>query len=142
MKDFFKDMLIEPFEYRDWGNYVLGGIMWLVTLSVATLFIWFSVWLVDSSFLPIKEKEGIVIDKYYVHSYYSTTYVMTNNMMMPITTYYPEQYKICVKIDGLTDNVSLRHSYWDNVFIGQKLCCKYTNGRILNSMYVDSFCDK
>lgn len=140
MKEFFKMCLIEPFEDNDWIGYILGGVMWLIALAITAGLIWLNVWLIDSSFLPLKQKEGVVTDKYYVPAHTTTTYVMSGKVMIPITNYISESYDITIEIDGITDDVGLCNSYWNTVQIGDKLCCEYTNGRILKSLYIKSFC--
>ena len=63
MKEFLKDMLIEPFTEGDWIGYILGGLMWILTITIVGGLLWLSVWLIDSSFLPLKEKLPIWIDE-------------------------------------------------------------------------------
>lgn len=140
MKEFLKDMLIEPFTEGDWIGYILGGVMWILTIVIVGGLLWLSVWLIESSFLPLKTKEGVVTDKYYIPAHTTTTYVMSGKVIIPITNYISESYEIDIEIDGLTDDVGLCNSYWNTVKIGDKLCCEYTNGRILKSLYIKSFC--
>jgi hypothetical protein len=51
MKEFLKDMLIEPFTEGDWIGYILGGLMWILTIAIVGGLLWLSIWLIDSSFL-------------------------------------------------------------------------------------------
>ena len=136
MKEFLKDMLIEPFTEGDWIGYILGGLMWILTIAIVSGLLWLCGWLIDSSFLPIKEKEGVVTKYYYVPAHTTTTCVIGG----VITNYIDDSYEITVEIDGLTDNVCLDQSYWNQISIGDKLCCKYTNGRLLRTLYIKSFC--
>lgn len=140
MKEFLKDMLIEPFTDGDWIGYILGGLMWILTIAIVGGLLWLSVWLIDSSFLPLKEKEGTITNKYYVPAHTTTTFIMSGKVMIPITNYYDTSYEIEITIDGIADDVCLNQGYWNTVEVGQKLCCQYTNGRILKSLYIKSFC--
>jgi hypothetical protein len=140
MKEFLKDMLIEPFTDGDWMGYILGGLMWILTIAIVGGLLWLSVWLIDSSFLPLKEKEGVVTEHYYVPAHTTTTYVMSGKVMIPITNYIDDSYEITVEIDGLTDNVCLYQSNWSEIKVGDKFCFNYTNGRICKTLYIKSFC--
>ena len=140
MKEFLKDMLIEPFTEGDWLGYILGGLMWILTIAIVGGLLWLSVWLIDSSFLPIKEKEGTITNKYIIPAHTTTTYIMSGKVMIPITSYISTSYDVEITIDGITDDVCLNQGYWNTVEVGQKLCCQYTNGRILKSLYIKSFC--
>jgi hypothetical protein len=140
MKDFLRTMLIEPFKDRDWIGGILGVLMWFIFLLFTGLLLWGMLWLIDSSYLPIKQKEGVVTNKSYSPAYTTTNMIMVGKVMIPTTQYHDEEYDIEITIDGLTDNVSLYQDYWNTVKVGDKWCCKYTNGRILNSLYIKSFC--
>ena len=133
-------MLIAPFNEGDWIDYIIGGLFWIFTILIVGGFLWLSVWLIDSSFLPIKQKEGVVTEHCYVPAHTTTTYVMSGKVMIPITTYVNDSYEITVEIDGLTDNVSLYRSTWYKIKVGDKFCFNYTNGRICNTLYIKSFC--
>jgi len=142
MKDFLKYMLIEPFTERGWINYMGGTIMWILTTVIVGGFIWLCGWLIDSSFLPLKEKEGIVTEHYYIPAHTTTTYMMSGKTMIPITNYIDDRYEIIVEIDGLTDKVCLYQSNWNKIKVGDKICFSYTNGRIFKTLYIKSFCSE
>lgn len=135
MKDFFKEMLIETFED---GEYFLGILMWLLSLIVFGLIAWLFGWLIDSTYLPIKEDTGLITNKYIRPAHYVTTYVQSGNVLVPITNYYDESYYITIQIEEMTDDVSIYGSSYNSVEIGQKLNCKYTNGRLFKTMYIQS----
>jgi hypothetical protein len=125
MKENLKYMLIEPFTDGDWAGYVLGVLIWILTIAIVGLLLWLSVWLVDSSFLPIKEKQGTITDK-------RKGIVIVNN-------YCHTSYEIEITIDGVQYDGCLNQDYWNSVEVGQKLYCRYTNGRIIKSLYIKSF---
>lgn len=142
MKELLKELLIEPFTERDWLGYIFSTLAWLVVILILALILWLSVWLIDSSFLPIKQKEGTITKKIYTPAHTYTTYIMVGKVMMPMESYVQANYEIEITIDGLTDNVSINRDSWECVPIGKKFCCEYTNGRLLQSLYVKSFCSK
>ena len=138
MKDFLYYILIEPFTDNDWMSYVLGVFMWLLLLLIVGGLFWLSVWLIDSSFMPVKEKDGVVTNKYIVPAYITTTYVMNGGVVTPITTYHDTTYNLEITIDKLEDDVCVYENYYDSISVGQKVHCEYTNGRIKKSLYIKS----
>ena len=112
----------------------------ILTILIVGGLLWLSVWLIDSSFLTLKEKEGVVTEHYYVPAHTRTTYVMSGKVIIPITNYINDSYEITVEIDGLTDNVCLDKSNWNEIKVGDRFCFNYTNGRICKKLYIKSFC--
>lgn len=139
MKNFLRFILIEPFESNDWIGYLLGVVLWLFVLVILVLFVWLIVWFVDSSFLSLKEEQGIITNKYYIQEHTVTTYVPCNKIMIPQIVPISASYEVEITIDGLKDNISISESCWNNISIGNKVYCSYTNGRILKSLYIKSF---
>ncbi len=137
MKEFLKEVFIEPFT-DNWVGYVIGSICWMLSIFLLIVFISLIVWLIDSSFLPMKQKEGVVINKTYTPAHMNTSVISTGKAVIPITTYISDSYEITIQIDGITDNISLCHGDWNKIKVGEKLLCKYTNGRILKSLYINS----
>lgn len=140
MTELLKYMLIERFTDGDWIDYILGGLMWILTITIVGGLLWLSVLLINSSFLPLKEKEGVVTEHYYVPAHTTKTYMMVGKIMMPQTHYHDDSFEITVEIDGLTDNVCLYQNSWSTIKAGDKFCFKYTNGRIFKTLYIKSFC--
>lgn len=141
MKEFLKDMLIEPFLDRGWTGYILGVVMWFFALIIVGGLLLLSIWLIDSTYLPLKEKQGVVTEHYYIPAHTTTTFIMIGKVMVPQIHYYDDSFEITVEIDGLTDNVCLYKNSWDETKVGDKFCFKYTNGRICKSLYIKSFCE-
>lgn len=140
MVDFLKDILIEPFD-GDWVDMALGIMMWILMIAMVVGLLWFFVWVIDSSFLPLKEKEGIVTEHYYVPAHTITSFIMVGKVMVPVTNRISASYEITIEIDGLKDNVSITYESWNETEVGDKVCCKYTNGRLCKTLYIKSFCD-
>lgn len=142
MKDILEDILIKPFtdSDRDWGDKFFGTILWLLTLIIIGVMLWIFGWIFDSSFLPTKQKQGIVTNHYYVPAHTVHGFHKVGKILSPYTIYIHDSYEVTIEIDGLTDNVSLKKCYWDKVKIGDNLCCECTNGRLLNTLYIHSFC--
>lgn len=136
MKDFFKEMLIETFED---GDYFSGILMWLLSLIFVGLIALLFGLLIDSSYLPIKEKEGIIVDKYIRPAHYTTMYINSGKVLVPINTFHRESYHIEVEIDDMKDDVSIYLNDFNKKEIGDKIHCEYTNGRIFKTMYIQSY---
>jgi hypothetical protein len=94
MKEFFKMALIEPFQDNGWLWYTIGILMWLLFLFIVGLLLWLSVYLIDSSFLPIKEKGGIVTNKYIVPAHTTITLVSNGKTSTPIIIHPPQLHGI------------------------------------------------
>ncbi len=133
MKNFLKDFLFEPFRERE---YFIGIFAWIITLIIVVPTVWFSLWLIDSSFLPQKDAVGAVVSKEIIPEHTTTTYTMCGKVMIPITNHYDTEWVINIDINGLTDDYHVYESIYDEIKIGDKIPCKYTNGRIFNSLYI------
>lgn len=151
MKRFLYFVFIEQFTGGVWFEYIIGVFMWIFTIGYISLTSWLFLWLADSSFLPVRNGNGTISDKCYIADHSFTTndtckqclhrYVMSGKLLMPINTYHNESYKIEIEIKGLKGEVYVSSHYFDSVEIGQKLCCTYTMGRILNTIYIKSLCN-
>lgn len=141
MREFLKEILIEPFYGNDWFDYIFGGLLWVLTISLVIIMTWLPLLLIDYSFLELKEKDGVITEHYYIPKHTTTTYIYSGIHMIPVIENIDDSYEITVEIDGVTDNVSLDKNSWNKVKVGDKFCFKYTNGRIFKSLYIKSFCD-
>lgn len=72
----------------------------------------------------IKDIKATIIETEYKDSYSETTYMMSGNTMMPITTEYSEEYNVVLEFEG-------RKYYLDNKDFYEK--CKDKNGKEVNS---------
>jgi len=59
--------------------------------------------------------------------------------MIPVINHIPERHIIIVEINGLTDNIYVDETNYNNIKNGDILQCKYTNGRIFNTLYIKSY---
>jgi hypothetical protein len=140
MKECLKDLFIEPFTEGEWPDKILGAITWILAILIVGGFLSFSLWLGDSSFLPLKEGEGRITNKFYIPAHIERGCMLVGKIVVPTTQYVSERYDVAINIEGLTDYVSLSECDWNGINQGQKICCKYSNGRISSSLYIKSFC--
>lgn len=138
MKDFFRLLFIEPFEDGEVGGYLLGFLMWFIGITISVFVFIFMFWLVDSSFMPLKTKNGIVKETLYRPAHYTTTYTQVGRVSVPNQTYHAESYYVLVEIDNLNDTFQVSNDFYNSVHKGEILHCKYTNGRLANSLYIKS----
>jgi len=120
-------------DFLDWG---MGVLFWILSLILIGGCLWILVFLVDSSFLPIKEKDGIVTNKYIVPAHTTTTYIQVGKVMVPQTHYHETTYNLEITIDGISDDISLYEKDYEGAKVGLICHCKYTSGRILNTIYI------
>ena len=139
MKEFLYDMLIEPFTDNEAMGYIMGVIGWIIFLTLSFFLFIFLYWIIDSSFMPIQEKDGVVIGTKYSPAHSSTTYIHVGDVLVPNTVYYDESFYVVIEIDGLKDDVEVYEGYYNSVEKGTKVHCKYTNGRIGDNLYIKSF---
>lgn len=139
MKEFLYDMLIEPFNDNDFIGCLMGVLAWIIFLTLSFFLFIFLYWIIDSSFMPIQEKDGVVVGTKYSPAYDSTTYTKVGDVMVPNTVHYDESFYVVIEIDGLKDDVQVYEGYYNNVQKGTKVHCKYTNGRIGDNIYIKSF---
>ena len=139
MKDFFYFFLFSPFENGDWLGYAVGILMWITTFATLFLLTCLVVWFIDASFMPIKEKKGVITNKEIIPEHTTTTYTRIGTMTVPQIHHHATAYNISIDIDGLTDDVEVSLGEYNSMYIGQIIDCKYTNGRILNSLYIKTY---
>ena len=141
MKDFINTFFIEPFREKDLVGILVGILMGLVSLTLLSLLLWFFIWIVDTSFLTIKEKEGTITNKYYVPAHKNHGTMMVGKILIPTSNYVPDTYYITIVIDGKSDDVSINYKSW--ILVEEdcnSLCCKYTISRIFDKMDIEDFC--
>lgn len=71
------------------------------------------------------ELKGTIIDKKHRESYRTTTYIMSGKVMVPITNYYPESWRIQIQKQdeegkNITTWVSVSESEYNTLQIGDK----------------------
>lgn len=130
-----RELLIEPFEDGDYG---FGILIWIVFLPILAGVIALSLWLIDSSFLPVHKSKGIVESRQYNESYTYITYVHAGKVNVPITNRAPERYSLNISIDGIVDNFTVTPDVYVKFERGGSVQCEYTKGRIFNTIYIQS----
>ncbi len=140
MKEFLYDILIDPFRERDLLSLFMGLFIWCMFLLSLFFIVMVSIYFIDSSYLPTKKGDGVVIKKRIVDDYSTTTYVMSGKMLLPITTHHEETYQLKIIVDGLINTISVPIDVWDKSVVGEVKCCEYSIGRVSETLYIKSIC--
>lgn len=136
MKDFIYEYFVEPLEDREYG---IAAIVYFITILLVSCFLWLSLWLIDSMYIPEQHGEGRVIEMYYRAPYIQYTNIYVNNTTQLIPHTMPETFNIVIAIDGNVDVVRTYESDYNQTHIGDKLMCTYTEGRLFNTIYISNF---
>lgn len=137
MREFFISMFIDPFtEAEGFIGYALASLIWVLGLAIIFIIGWGAGYLIDSSFLSTKEDKGVIVNKYIIPAHTTTTYIQSGKVLVPIITHHDTNYVIEIQIGDLTDDVSIDEVSYNQIEINDKAFCKYSNGRILNSLYI------
>lgn len=142
MKEFLYSMLIEPFTDGDGLAIFLGILMWIVSGVLVLLVSWGLFILVDSTFMPIQEKDGLVVGTKYSPPHDVTTYNKIGDVMVPNTVHYDESFYAVVEIDSLQDDIQINGNYYYSEPRGEVVHCTYVRGRISNDLYIKTITSK
>lgn len=134
MKDlweFYKEMFEDGF----WGC-IIGIITGLAVLFVIVLISYGIFYVADSAWRPEEKGIGIVSNKEFTPAHTTTTLVMSGKVMIPISTYYPDNYSLIISLGELSDSFSVDENYYNEITIGTKLKILYCHGRMSKSLYI------
>lgn len=131
----FYELFIESFTDGFWMA-LLGILMWALTLLVAGLILWGSLYLIDSVGLKEKQGRGVVIEKWFEPAHTYTTFILVGKVSVPQIHHVSDAWKVKIQINDITDNVSFYESDWNTLKVNQKVDCTYENGRIWDSLYI------
>lgn len=138
MGSFIKDMIIQPFKEFDLIDMVMSITICAIAIILSSLLLWLLVAFSDSSFLSEKKGDGVIVDKHYTPAHTVTARVLIGKILVPRTSRVGDKYEIKIKIDSLFGTVAIFESDWCLMKSGDKITCKYANGRICNTLYIKS----
>lgn len=139
LKDFYGDMLIGPFQEEGILWPIFGVVLWGIVIFLVVLVFSLFVWIIDSSFLPTKSAHGTIVEKYVIPSHTTIIFNKIGDTHIPQTIYHPTQYIVRIGVNGLTGDISIPATRYDNIIVGRSVWCEYASGRILPSIYIKSF---
>jgi len=134
-KKFLYEMFIEPFTDGLFMA-IIGIITWLFVLGIIGIALYYTLYLIDSIGLKEQQGNGIVIDKWFEPTHTITTTIMVGKVSVPQIQRIPDIWKVKIKINKTTDNVSVGMNKWNEIKINQKINCDYKIGRIYNKLYI------
>jgi hypothetical protein len=139
MLEFLKYIYITSFKEGDIMLNIISIFMWILSLIIVVLILWGILYLCDSVGLELKEGTGVITEKGVHPAHTTTTWMNVNKVMVPITTHHPESYYLTINIDGLVDEFNFdTRAEWDKFKEGSKVTCQYGNGRLFNSIHINS----
>jgi hypothetical protein len=131
------EIYIEPFTDGLLGI-ITGLVMWLLTVLLIGLVLYGLFYVADSCWLPSETSTGVLVNKWIVPEHYTTTYVQSGKVMIPITSLVQTTWNLQIQINGISDNVSVGNGFYNECEIGVELLCDYVNGRFSDEIYISS----
>ncbi len=131
INDTYKMMMDWPF------GTILSILICLVSLIIIFLIMWGLFTIIDSWFLPRQDGIGIIMDKNFTPAH-NTTHLMNvgNNVIIPTTTHYPDDYSLVIEIDGKNDSISVNKKFFKSVSKDSQVRIEFVLGRISNGLYI------
>lgn len=136
MLKFLYEFFIEPFKDGEIADIVVGAFTWLIGLSIISIIIGSSCWLIDSTYLESKKSKGEIVGKIIEEGCSTTTYVQSGNVFIPITNDYPTEFYLKIKIGDNIGRMNIEYSDFYNVDISDKGLCQYKVGRLFGTLYI------
>lgn len=139
MLEFLEYAYIEPFVQGDVISIIFGVMLWVLSLVVVSFVFGGILHFCDIAGVELKEGVGVIIEKGTSPAHTSTTWMTVNKVTVPIITHYPESYYLTISIGGLIDEfVFDDKGEWDKFQEGSKVTCRYGNGRLFDSIHIQS----
>lgn len=131
----FYEMYIEPFTEGFWGC-MIALFVWIISLFIAALILVGTLYLIDSVGLEEKKGNGVIVSKHFTpaHTYYTT--VIVNKTPIMQSHFVADSWQVTVKINGMTDSISIDKYFWESLHEKDNVKCIYTEGRIQKTIYI------
>jgi hypothetical protein len=120
---------------------LMGLLLVVLLLALLALFGWMIFSLADTVGQDKQHGTGAIIKREFVASHCDTTLVnVGNNMTMPQTTCYDDEWRIHVRKDDSreTDSTSVSRGFYDGAAIGDRVKITYRTGRFSGGFYLSS----
>ena len=139
----FYDIYIGPWTsqgyFNDWTDKLLSSVVWIFTLTVLFFAGWGVLYLIDSSYLDEQQGTGKIVNMVFHPAHDYVTYIHVNKISIPQWHHVPDSWGCVIQVDGLVDEVGVSEYFYNRTPIGQSVNVTFTNGRIWDSMYIQSF---
>lgn len=118
----------KTFCQNGWLPKIMSGILFMIYgLILGSIF-----FVVDSSFLPIKEGNGTIVEKEIIPAY--TTLILVGKTTVP--QFHPKRWILTVKVNEETDLISVTKKYYSTVNNMDIILVEYVNGRLSSGIYI------
>ncbi len=128
---------------KDWPLGTIIGSILLVCLAIMTgiiVVMMYSaiVYALDNWFVEHQKGTGQVVGKEFTPAHTQTTliYNAALKMAIPQTFSYPNDWSVCVEVNGKQDWVSVKRSFYRECSVGTKVDVEYVIGRASRALYI------
>jgi len=133
--DFLKDTLKSIKDlFPDWPLGIISSML-LILVLVVTAWGIFTVY--DSSFLPIEQDTGQIINKKFTPAH--VTYIPIRNTVTKMTTLtpvnHPDRWELTIGFRGQTGDVSVTENFYNSVAKDDSVTVEYSVGRHSKNIY-------
>ena len=103
----------------------------------ALLIAWLAFYLIDSSFLPEREKALYVESSHYTPSHYQPQLISNGQSTITTMVYIPASWSATVKVNNLGDKAScsISESRFSSINIGDRVTARLVTGRFSSATY-------
>ena len=132
-----REIIVDGFTFADgFTGFLMATLMSALILLVSTIIICGIVYLADNIGMESQVGYGTIIERTFVpeHTTTSTTYV--NNIPVTTTTVIPDAWYVTIKMDDLTDTMSVTYDYYNHAYKNMNVKFRYVSGRFTGGLYV------
>ena len=117
---------------------VLAGVLtWFTALLILGLIIWGGFYLIDSMAFQRFIAEGYVTKKVPTPTHRTTTWMMLDKIIIPITTYHPDSWSITIEIPSVgNDSIKVDEKYYNEVKDNDRIWIEYSKGILSGTIYI------
>ena len=136
LKDFF-EMMTET--AMDWPLGTIMAILLALLLIMLIGIICIGLYIaVDSWFLPRQQSKGRVICKKFTPAHTQTImiYNAALKMSLPSQVFHPDDWSLCIEVDGKQDTISVQHKFYLATKEGSVVDTEYVIGRMSGDLYI------
>lgn len=108
----------------------IGLLAWIILMGI--------IFAIDNWFVPTKEGIGRIESKHFEPAHTQTTIVYNAALQMstPQSTYYPDDWQICVSVGDKFGWISVNKAPYNRSRVGQQTKVGYRIGRMTRKLYV------
>ncbi|KXK08009.1 MAG: hypothetical protein UZ21_OP11001000817 [Microgenomates bacterium OLB22] len=131
----FRDLFGDIFSpYSSLTDRLLATLILLITLFAVALAIWLGFTLIDHVGVKATNTASVsIVQKKFIPEHTTHEIMPAGNVMVPTTTYHPDQYTLWFDIEGYSTCINVTRDFFDAVTVGDKVAVLYGHGRLTGS---------